>query len=90
MLETTVVLTNRLGLHARAAAKIVRLMSKYESSLTVIDRTNNRSASAASILELLSLSAGFGTKLLLLADGIDEEDAVHSVTQLFENRFDED
>ena len=89
MLETSVRLDNRLGLHARAAAKLVRLVRSFESSVTLTQPDTERTADAASILELLSLAATLGTRLKITANGPDEAEAIRQIADLFKSKFDE-
>lgn len=87
MIEETLVLQNRLGLHARAAAKLVHAAASFRCRLTLT--RNGDEVDAKSILGLLLLAASKGTSLLLRADGPDEADAVAAVKDLVERRFDE-
>lgn len=87
MIEETLVLKNRLGLHARAAAKLVHAAAGFTSRLTLT--RNGDEVDAKSILGLLLLAASQGTSLLLRADGPDEADAVAAVRELVDRRFDE-
>lgn len=89
MIEREVELINRLGLHARAAGKLVRLASDFRSTIKLSNTIVGRSADAASILDLLSLGASQGVTLLLTVDGQDELEAVSAVVRLFEEGFDE-
>ena len=90
MLETTVSVSNRLGLHARAAAKLVRLAKGLQSSVSITSEQNGRTANAQSILDLLSIAAAFGTELSVVAAGPDEVEAIRRVEELFISKFDED
>lgn len=87
MIEETLVLRNRLGLHARAAAKLVHAAASFRSRLTLA--RDGDEVDAKSILGLLLLAASKGTSLQLRADGPDEADAVAAVKDLVERRFDE-
>ena len=89
MLEAEVVLSNRLGLHARAAAKVVRAAKDFESSITLVG-VNGTQADAKSILSILVLAAGKGTRLTLIADGPDEVNVIERLRRLFANNFDEE
>ena len=89
MLETSVRVVNRLGLHARAAAKLVSLARPFTSSITVSEPTGRKAANAVSILDLLSLAAVFGDELKVTADGIDESEALSAMAELFRSGFDE-
>lgn len=88
MLERELQVNNRLGLHARAAAKLVQLLSGFKSQATLTGR--GREVNAKSIMGVLLLAAAPGATLLLKVDGDDEAAAAASVAALFERRFDED
>jgi phosphocarrier protein HPr len=83
MKEREVVIGHRLGLHARAAAKLVQLSSQYQSTIVLYrsDSVNAVEADARSILSILLLSAGFGSKIGVRADGVDEEQAVDTICE---------
>ena len=87
MISETLVLKNRLGLHVRAAAKLVQTASAYESkvSLTV----DGNEADGKSILGLLQLLAAKGTPILFQIDGPDETSAIAALRELVDRRFDE-
>ena len=85
MKEREVVVGHRLGLHARAAARLVQLSSQFQSNI-VLFRADGANAAkppaeadARSILSILLLSAGYGSKLGVRADGSDEEEAVNKI-----------
>lgn len=90
MLERDVSIINALGLHARAAAKLVRLANTFNSSVTLTRSDTNVSADGKDILSLLQLAAGSGVKLTVAVDGIDEQNAIEQITQLFADKFSED
>jgi phosphocarrier protein HPr len=90
MLERELSVTNALGLHARAAAKLVRLANSFKCRMTLMRHDTGVSANARSILSVLYLAAGLGTKITLTADGVDEREAVEQVTKLFGDKFGED
>ena len=83
MMEREVLIGHRLGIHARAAARLVQLSSQYQSTIVLFraDSTNTVEADARSILSILLLSAGFGSKIGVRADGIDEEQAVEGICE---------
>ena len=83
MIEREVIVGHRLGLHARAAARVVQLSSQYQSaiSLTRDDRGNRIEADARSILSILLLAAAHGSALLVRADGTDEGAAVDCICE---------
>jgi phosphocarrier protein len=80
---------NRLGLHARAAAKLVRLASTFASRIHIIRSDQNVEANAKSILSLLALAASIGTELNLKVEGSDEDAAFDAVLGLFASGFGE-
>ena len=83
MKEREVVIGHRLGLHARAAAKLVQLSSQYQSTIVLFrsDSTKTVEADARSILSILLLSAGFGSRVSVRADGVDEDQAVEAICE---------
>ncbi len=89
MLKGKVKITNQLGLHARAAAQLVRLSAKFHSRIHLKRTDNNHFADAKSILNVLTLAAAKGTELLLEIDGDDEKKAYNEIKTLFDNGFGE-
>ena len=83
--ETRIV--NRLGLHARAAAQLVRMANEYNSDISLIK--SNQQANAKTIMEVLMLGATQGEDLTVEARGDDEEHAVEAIVQLIDARFNE-
>jgi len=81
-------LTNRRGLHARAATKLVQCCQAFDARVTVW--RGNQQADAGNIMSLLILAAPCGTELEISAEGKDAEAALEAITALFEARFDED
>jgi len=88
MTQEQVMITNKLGLHARAAAKLVHTASVFESEIYV--GTEHEEVNAKSILGILTLAATKGTPLNVRADGPDEEAAVRAIVQLFSDKFGEE
>lgn len=88
MIERDLTVSNRLGLHARATAKLVQLLSGYQSNATLIAK--GREVNAKSIMGVMLLAAGQGTQVRLRVDGEDETSVADAVAALFERRFDED
>ena len=88
MIERELTVSNRLGLHARATAKLVQLLSGYRCNATLTAK--GREINAKSIMGVMLLAAGQGTQVKLRVDGEDEEAAADAVVSLFERRFDED
>ncbi len=78
---------NKLGLHARAASKLVKLASRFES--TVLLRKGAREANGKSIMGVMMLAASKGTQLELLVEGADEQDAMAALEALIADRFGE-
>ena len=89
MPERTVKIVNTLGLHARAAAKLVRLAGDYQSSISIIRPSNGKTADARSILSVLELGAKYGSALVVRAEGEDSENAIKAMTEMFESGFGE-
>jgi phosphocarrier protein HPr len=87
MLEQEIVVSNKLGLHARASAKLVQLVQGFKSTVWLISR--GREVNAQSIMGVMMLAAGIGTPLIIRADGADEQAAVTAVADLFARKFDE-
>jgi phosphocarrier protein len=89
MIQTTVLIENDLGLHARAAARLVRLTSQFASDIKLSKQGNQQAIDGKSILGILLLAASKGTVLELIVDGIDEREAVASIKSLVQRRFGE-
>jgi phosphocarrier protein HPr len=87
-LEKTVTIVNRLGLHARAAAKLVTLAAKYQSEVKV--RKDGREVSGKSIMGVMMLAAAQGSHITLVAEGPDAAEALDALAALIANKFDEE
>lgn len=87
MLERQITVSNKLGLHARASAKLVQLAQGFQSQVLLLH--GSREVNAKSIMGVMMLAAGIGTALLIRADGPDEQQALAAVAALFERKFDE-
>ncbi|MEE4191264.1 MAG: HPr family phosphocarrier protein [Halieaceae bacterium] len=87
MLRQKITIINKLGLHARAAAKFVSCASTFSSTIQVGQA--GKLVDGKSIMSVMMLAAGKGTELELQVEGKDEEEALAAITQLIENRFDE-
>ena len=87
-MERTVSIVNLLGLHARAAAKLVTLASKFEADIRV--RKDGREVSGKSIMGVMMLAAAKGTQITLIAEGTDAEQALDELGVLIADRFGED
>lgn len=88
MTEGDVQVANRLGLHARAAAKFVHVANSYRSRVTVAKDQSR--VDGKSILGLLTLAAGRGSRLRVAADGDDESQALEALLGLVRSRFGEE
>jgi phosphocarrier protein HPr len=87
MLEQDVVVSNKLGLHARASAKLVQLVQGFKATVWLVSK--GREVNAQSIMGVMMLAAGLGSTLTIRADGPDEQSAVSAVSELFDRKFDE-
>ena len=83
MIEREVIIGHRLGLHARAAARLVQLSTKYKSNIELFrnEQGQHITADARSILSILFMAAGFGACVVVRADGIDEHEALESICE---------
>lgn len=79
---------NKLGLHARAAAKLVFIANKFVSDITLVK--DDKQADARSIMKILMLSASRDSIINITVEGNDEIQAMNSIEKLFQNKFDED
>lgn len=89
MREAELEIRNQLGLHARAAAKVVAVASRYDARIRV-RADDKQPVDAKSIMGLLTLGAAQGTRVQIRVEGDDEDEALSAVTDLFERFFDED
>lgn len=89
MLERRVRVINELGLHARAAAKLVRVAQGFTSNITLSRDDKAIKADAKSILAILHLAASAGADLTIAADGEDEKEAVAEIERMFVEGFGE-
>jgi len=89
MLEASVEVQNQLGVHARAAAQLVRLANDFKSRILISRKDTNSFADAKSILSILTLAASRGTILFISVDGEDAEVALAAVQELFMTGFGE-
>lgn len=87
MVEKTITIKNKLGLHARAAVKFVNLANRFGSAVKIVKDGNE--IDGKSILGILTLAATQGSQIELVAVGKDEEAALGALTELINNRFDE-
>jgi len=87
MVERSVQVINRNGLHARPAAEIVKAAAKFRSDITIV--REDLEVNGKSIMGVMMLAAEYGSELLLRADGADEQDAVSAIAKLIESKFGE-
>jgi phosphocarrier protein len=87
MLQEKIMIQNKLGLHTRAAAKLVALASRFESKTEI--QHNERKADCKSIMSLILLGVTKGNYLSLTITGADELEAREAIVKLFNDRFDE-
>ena len=87
MIKRQIDIINKLGLHARAAAKFVTLAAQYQSNIQLVG--NGRKVNGKSIMGVMMLAAGQGTSLDLVADGSDENAAMDALEKLVKARFGE-
>ena len=88
MLKQTITIVNKLGLHARAATKLVRLASQFDSSIKL--KRKQREVNGKSIMGVMLLAAAKGCEIELSVDGIDEETAMLQVGDLIKDGFGEE
>ncbi len=87
-IQKEVTILNKLGLHARPAAMFVRVANKHRADIWV--EKDGEQVNGKSIMGLMMLAAGQGTKLLLSVEGTDAEKAIQELELLIEKRFDEE
>lgn len=90
MIRKSILVSNKLGLHARAAAKLVRLTSRFSSDVYISREDANQQIDSKSILGILMLAAKKGTRLIFSIEGKDEAEAGEAIRRLFENKFGEE
>lgn len=88
MIRRQIEIINKLGLHARAAAKFVTLASGFQSEIQLAH--NGNQVNGKSIMGVMMLAAAKGTQLELLVEGPDEQEATEKLCDLIANRFDEE
>ena len=87
MLQREVEIINKLGLHARASAKLTQLASKFQSEIWM--SRNQKRVNAKSIMGVMMLAAGKGTTVVLETEGVDEQQAMDALAELIAARFGE-
>jgi phosphocarrier protein HPr len=88
VVEATVEIKNRLGMHLRAASTLAQTAARFKSQISIIKGKNK--VNARSVTGLIMLGAAIGTKLKVRAEGEDAKEALRAVQQLFEDRFGEE
>jgi phosphocarrier protein len=88
MISKDIEIINKLGLHARAAAQLVRVANRFKAEIKIIK--NNHTVDAKSIMGILLLAASKGTVLTLVASGEDEEKAIPALVDLINDKFGEE
>jgi phosphocarrier protein HPr len=87
MIKSTITISNRLGLHARASAKLTKLAASFRCEVHLC--RGGRRVNAKSIMGVMMLAAGLGTEVEIETDGVDEHAAMHSLRELIDSRFGE-
>ena len=87
MIRTSLVISNKLGLHARASAKLTKLASSFKCE--VFMTRNSRRVNAKSIMGIMMLAAGLGAEVELETEGEDEQQATDAITALVNDKFGE-
>ena len=90
MKHRTVTISNRLGLHARAAARLVRRASQFNSTVQLLRDDSGETADGKSILSVLLLAASRGTSIIIQTEGDDAERALDALAELVEQKFGEE
>ncbi|MCP4215106.1 MAG: HPr family phosphocarrier protein [bacterium] len=88
MIKETIEIVNKLGLHARASAKLSHLANTFKSNVNLVYKGDR--VDAKSLLGILTLAASVGNKITVEVDGKDEQKAIGKIVTLFENKFDEE
>ena len=87
MLQKTITISNKLGLHARASAKLTKLAGSFRCEVSMT--RNDRRVNAKSIMGVMMLAAGIGSDVELETEGVDEQAAMEALTALIEDKFGE-
>lgn len=88
MIENNITIINKLGLHARAAAKLVSTASAFSSKIKI--SFNGKEVDGKSIMSVMMLAASKGCDISIMVDGEDETSAMNAIIHLINNRFDEE
>ena len=87
MIKSTITISNKLGLHARASAKLTKLAGSFRSDIFM--SRNGRRVNAKSIMGVMMLAAGLGTEIEIEVNGDDEQAALSAITALINDKFGE-
>ena len=87
MIKSSITISNKLGLHARASAKLTKMAGAFKSELHI--SRNSRRVNAKSIMGVMMLAAGIGSEIEIEADGVDENEAMAALRALIDARFGE-
>ena len=87
MIQATIKISNKLGLHARASAKLSKLAGSFKSDVSLARQ--GRRVNAKSIMGVMMLAAGLGSDVEIETDGVDEAEAMAALVALFEDKFGE-
>jgi phosphocarrier protein HPr len=87
MIKTSITISNKLGLHARASAKLTKLASSFASDIYLT--RNDRRVNAKSLMGVMMLAAGLGSQVEVEATGVDEQAALQALTSLIDDKFGE-
>ncbi len=88
MVRKDIIITNKLGIHARPAALLVKAAARFSSSITLIK--NGQAVNGKSIMSVMALAAEPDSEITIQTEGADEQEALDELVRLFENRFEED
>ncbi len=88
MVSALITIINKLGLHARAAAKLVQLSNQFSSNISL--EKDGEDANAKNIMEVLMLAGAKDTQLRIVAEGQDEMQALEEISALINNKFEEE
>lgn len=87
MIQTRIQISNKLGLHARASAKLTKLAGGFKAEIHL--SRNGRRVNAKSIMGVMMLAAGLGSEIEIEAEGDDEQQAMNALRELIDNKFGE-
>lgn len=88
MVTKNVTVINKTGIHARPASLFIKTATKFQSNISI--ENGNKKCNAKSLISLLSLAITYGTKVTITAEGPDEKQAVDTLAELIESKFDEE